>query len=81
MACLRFRKHLFQNRYKNRNYYETFQDSFMVWEGEQDPVERYVFLFKNKLMFTEKDSRKDPPSYKHHATIRVRHSSLTHSIS
>ncbi|VDO80462.1 unnamed protein product, partial [Onchocerca flexuosa] len=45
-------------------------DSFLVWEGEQEPTERYVFLFKNKLMFTNKNSSKDPPSYKHYATIR-----------
>ncbi|VDK79160.1 unnamed protein product, partial [Onchocerca ochengi] len=46
-------------------------DSFLVWEGEQEPTERYVFLFKNKLMFTDKNSSKDPPSYKHYATIRL----------
>lgn len=43
-----------------------------MWEGEQEPTERYVFLFKNKLMFTDKNSNKDTPSYKHYATIRVR---------
>ncbi|VDK55403.1 unnamed protein product [Gongylonema pulchrum] len=46
-------------------------DAFMVREGDDEPVERYLFLFKNKIMFTEKDSRKEPPSYKHQATIRV----------
>ncbi|MCP9264250.1 Muscle M-line assembly protein unc-89 [Dirofilaria immitis] len=46
-------------------------DSFLVWEGSHEPTERYVFLFKNKLMFTEKNSSKDTPSYKHYATIRL----------
>uniref|UniRef100_A0A915PNL7 PH domain-containing protein n=1 Tax=Setaria digitata TaxID=48799 RepID=A0A915PNL7_9BILA len=46
-------------------------DAFLVWEGEQEPTERYIFLFKNKLMLTEKNSSKDPPSYKHYATIRL----------
>ncbi|KAL3997510.1 Immunoglobulin I-set domain family protein [Acanthocheilonema viteae] len=46
-------------------------DSFLVWEGEQEPTERYLFLFKNKLMFTDKNNSKDVPSYKHYATIRL----------
>uniref|UniRef100_A0A1I7VN87 PH domain-containing protein n=1 Tax=Loa loa TaxID=7209 RepID=A0A1I7VN87_LOALO len=46
-------------------------DSFLVWESEQQPTERYVFLFKNKLMFTDKNSSRDVPSYKHYATIRL----------
>ncbi|VDK70892.1 unnamed protein product [Litomosoides sigmodontis] len=47
-------------------------DSFLVWEGEKEPVERHVFLFKNKLMFTERNNSGDVPTYKHYATIRVK---------
>jgi hypothetical protein len=46
-------------------------DLFQVWEGDEPPQERYIFLFKNKLMFTDKDNRSDPPTYKHYSTIRL----------
>ena len=46
-------------------------DLFQVWEGDEPPQDRYIFLFKNKLMITERDNKPDPPAYTHYATIRV----------
>uniref|UniRef100_A0A158R4E5 SH3 domain-containing protein n=1 Tax=Syphacia muris TaxID=451379 RepID=A0A158R4E5_9BILA len=46
-------------------------DLFLVWEGEQGPEERDVFLFKNKVMLTEYDNKSDPPKRKHTVTIRL----------
>ena len=46
-------------------------DLFVVWEGDEPPQDRYCFLFKNKLMFTDKDNKDDPPTFKHYSTIRV----------
>lgn len=46
-------------------------DLFQVWESEEPPQDRYIFLFKNKLMFTEKDNKGDPPIFNHYSTIRV----------
>ncbi|CAI4230260.1 unnamed protein product [Auanema sp. JU1783] len=57
-------------------------DMFKVEEGEGNPPnERYVFLFNNKVMITEK-LYTEPVSYKHYATIRLdKYSVRTHSIS
>lgn len=58
----------------------------MVWEGEErkgDGVLRYVFLFKSKLMLTERidpEDPDDPPDFKHIATIRVRHSFIVRCV-
>ncbi|VDM36482.1 unnamed protein product [Toxocara canis] len=46
-------------------------DRFIVWEGEQESQERYLFLFKNKLMITERNDKVEPITYKHLATIRL----------
>uniref|UniRef100_A0A914YJC6 PH domain-containing protein n=1 Tax=Panagrolaimus superbus TaxID=310955 RepID=A0A914YJC6_9BILA len=46
-------------------------DLFQVWEGDEPVTDRYIFLFKNKLMFTDKDAKIDPPSFKHYSTIRL----------
>ncbi|KAE9550266.1 hypothetical protein FO519_006527 [Halicephalobus sp. NKZ332] len=46
-------------------------DLFQVWEGDEPPQDRYIFLFKNKLMITEKDNKPDPPVYTHYSTIRL----------
>uniref|UniRef100_A0A914WDR8 Muscle M-line assembly protein unc-89 n=1 Tax=Plectus sambesii TaxID=2011161 RepID=A0A914WDR8_9BILA len=52
-------------------------EPFTVWEGEErkgDGVLRYVFLFKSKLMLTERveaEDPDDPPDFKHIATIRL----------
>uniref|UniRef100_A0A914E8A2 Ig-like domain-containing protein n=1 Tax=Acrobeloides nanus TaxID=290746 RepID=A0A914E8A2_9BILA len=46
-------------------------DLFQVWEGDGDAEERYLFLFKNKLMITTRDDRADPATYTHYATIRL----------
>ena len=40
-------------------------------EGEEAPLDRYIFLFRNKLMITDRDNNKDPAVFKHYATIRV----------
>ncbi|CAI5439881.1 unnamed protein product [Caenorhabditis angaria] len=42
-------------------------DTFQVWEGDSDPQIRYVFLFPNKIMFTDHK----PNAYCHVATIRL----------
>lgn len=47
------------------------QDLFQVWEGDQPVADRYVFLFKNKLMLTEKKDQGDTTTYRHLLTIRV----------
>ncbi|CAI2304070.1 unnamed protein product [Caenorhabditis sp. 36 PRJEB53466] len=46
-------------------------DAFQVWEGDEEPKLRYVFLFRNKMMFTEQDSSTTPPSYTHYSSIRL----------
>ncbi|VDK50941.1 unnamed protein product [Cylicostephanus goldi] len=46
-------------------------DSFEVTEGNEPSKERYVFLFKNKVMITDKNDRTTPPTYTHYATIRL----------
>jgi hypothetical protein len=51
-------------------------EQFRVWEGDQssDGQLRYVFLFKSKLVFTERQDPEDPeelPEFKHVATIRL----------
>ncbi|ETN83967.1 hypothetical protein NECAME_07120, partial [Necator americanus] len=46
-------------------------DSFEVAEGDEPSKERYVFLFKNKLMITDKNDRSTPATYTHYATIRL----------
>ncbi|KAK5982820.1 PH domain-containing protein [Trichostrongylus colubriformis] len=46
-------------------------DSFEVAEGDESPKQRYVFLFKNKLMITEKNASTEPATYTHLATIRL----------
>ncbi|VDD85397.1 unnamed protein product [Enterobius vermicularis] len=57
------------DKYKLGKIYR--HDLFLVSEGDQQPVDRYVFLFNNKIMLTEYDSNKEPPSRKHTATIRL----------
>uniref|UniRef100_W6NSL4 Pleckstrin homology and Immunoglobulin I-set domain containing protein n=1 Tax=Haemonchus contortus TaxID=6289 RepID=W6NSL4_HAECO len=46
-------------------------DSFEVAEGDESAKPRYVFLFKNKLMITEKNDSTEPTTYTHLATIRL----------
>ncbi|NP_001343718.1 Muscle M-line assembly protein unc-89 [Caenorhabditis elegans] len=46
-------------------------DAFQVWEGDEPPKLRYVFLFRNKIMFTEQDASTSPPSYTHYSSIRL----------
>ncbi|VDM63858.1 unnamed protein product, partial [Angiostrongylus costaricensis] len=46
-------------------------DSFEVSEGEEASKECYVFLFKNKLMITQKNDTSTPTTYTHLATIRL----------
>ncbi|VDO86357.1 unnamed protein product, partial [Heligmosomoides polygyrus] len=46
-------------------------DSFEVAEGSESEKKRYVFLFKNKLMITEKNDSATPTTYTHLATIRL----------
>uniref|UniRef100_A0A9J2P3W7 Immunoglobulin I-set domain protein n=1 Tax=Ascaris lumbricoides TaxID=6252 RepID=A0A9J2P3W7_ASCLU len=46
-------------------------DRFLVWEGNEEASERYAFLFKNKLMLTERNDKVEPVTYKHYATIRL----------
>lgn len=46
-------------------------DLFQVWEGDESPQDRYIFLFKNKMMITDKDFKPNPPIYNHYATIRL----------
>ncbi|VDL72533.1 unnamed protein product, partial [Nippostrongylus brasiliensis] len=46
-------------------------DSFEVAEGDETGKNCYVFLFKNKLMITEKHASSVPTSYTHLASIRL----------
>ncbi|CAL2029366.1 unnamed protein product [Caenorhabditis brenneri] len=46
-------------------------DAFQVWEGDEAPKLQYVFLFRNKIMFTEQDASTSPPSYTHYSSIRL----------
>ncbi|PAV90177.1 hypothetical protein WR25_17229 [Diploscapter pachys] len=47
-------------------------DIFQVWEGtDHAPKDRYVFLFKNKVMITDKVETSTTTSYNHYATIRL----------
>ncbi|VDM80589.1 unnamed protein product [Strongylus vulgaris] len=46
------------------------KDSFEVAEGDEPIKERYVFLFKNKIMITDKNDSTTPATYTHYATIR-----------
>jgi hypothetical protein len=46
-------------------------DLFQVWEDDEAAIDRYVFLFRNKMMVTRRDTRRDPSIYRHHLTIRV----------
>ncbi|TKR95911.1 hypothetical protein L596_010015 [Steinernema carpocapsae] len=56
---------------KNRLGHLYRHDFFQVWEGEGESVDRYVFLFKNKVMITDKVPNTDPEEYKHFATLRL----------
>ncbi|KIH61914.1 hypothetical protein ANCDUO_07804 [Ancylostoma duodenale] len=56
-------------------------DSFEVAEGDEPSKERYVFLFKNKLMITDKNDRTTPATYTHCATIRLdKYTVTTHAL-
>ncbi|KAK0423255.1 hypothetical protein QR680_008049 [Steinernema hermaphroditum] len=55
---------------KNRLGHLYRHDFFQVWEGEGDGVDRYVFLFKNKVMITDKIPS-EPVEFKHFATLRL----------
>ncbi|KAI1702785.1 rhoGEF domain-containing protein [Ditylenchus destructor] len=46
-------------------------DQFQVWEGDQEPQDKYIFLFRNKMMLTDRDNRTEIPTFKHYSTIRV----------
>uniref|UniRef100_A0A7E4US93 PH domain-containing protein n=1 Tax=Panagrellus redivivus TaxID=6233 RepID=A0A7E4US93_PANRE len=46
-------------------------DLFQVWEGDEPVTDRYIFLFNNKLMITDKDDKPVPAVYNHYATIRL----------
>ena len=45
-----------------------------MWEGDEEPKNKYIFLFKNKMMLTDKDDRgQEKGVFKHYSTIRVRY--------
>jgi hypothetical protein len=53
------------------------QEQFQVWEDDEpngDGAKRYIFLFKSKLMITERiesDDIDEEAEFRHLATIRV----------
>uniref|UniRef100_A0A1I7XHE5 FTH domain-containing protein n=1 Tax=Heterorhabditis bacteriophora TaxID=37862 RepID=A0A1I7XHE5_HETBA len=47
-------------------------DTFQVFEGNEEGKERYVFLFRNKIMITDRNETTIPVSYNHYSTIRVK---------
>ncbi|KAE9420506.1 hypothetical protein Angca_003012, partial [Angiostrongylus cantonensis] len=56
-------------------------DSFEVSEGDEGTKECYVFLFKNKLMITQKNDTSTPTTYTHLATIRLnKYTVSTHPV-
>jgi hypothetical protein len=55
----------------------NFQENFHVWENEKtgQAQERYVFLFKSRIVITSAQPVKhedELPKFKHIATIRVK---------
>uniref|UniRef100_A0A183BTN9 DH domain-containing protein n=1 Tax=Globodera pallida TaxID=36090 RepID=A0A183BTN9_GLOPA len=45
---------------------------FNVWEDDvQESAERYIFLFRNKMMLTDRDMKSYPPVFRHYSTMRL----------
>lgn len=57
-------------------------EPFHMWEeDEAEPSEKYCFLFKNKMMLTDRDQRPQPPLFRHYLTIRVdKYTVRTHTV-
>ncbi|KAL3124200.1 hypothetical protein niasHT_004789 [Heterodera trifolii] len=47
-------------------------DLFTVWEDDaQQASEKYIFLFRNKMMLTDRELKPYPPVFRHYSSIRL----------